>query len=160
LLPHAPTGAGNYSIMRVNWGPDYADPQTYTDPFRRGGNYNFPEFTTAVDSNGKNIYEVYEGMVSEAKGEFVDLTKRYELFANAEAMLIDNAFVIPYNVSGGNGYLASKVHPFESPYSPFGVSADRWKGQKLLAKPMNTDEFNAARDAWQIERDAALKEAD
>ena len=166
LLPHAPTGfldgtrrAGNYAIMKSNWGPDYADPQTYTDPFARDGNYNFPEFTTDVDANGKNLYEVYEGMVNEAKGEFIDLTKRYELFANAEAMLIENAFVMPYNVSGGNGYVASKVHPFESPYSPFGVSGERWKGQKLLAKPMSTEEFNVARDEWQAARDAALKEA-
>jgi len=166
LLPHAPTGfldgtrrAGNYAIMKCNWGPDYADPQTYTDPFARDGNYNFPEFTTAVDANGKNVYEVYEGMVNEAKGEYTDIAKRYELFANAEAMLIENAFVMPYNVSGSNGYVASKVHPYESPFSPFGVSAERWKGQKLLAKPMNTEEFNAARDEWQAARDAALKEA-
>lgn len=166
LLPHAPTGfldgtrrSGNYSIMKVNWGPDYADPQTYTDPFERGSNYNFPEYTTDVDENGNNIYEVYEGMVNEAKSEYVDLTKRYELFADAEAMLIDNAFVIPYNVSGGDGYVASKVHPFEKPYSSFGVSTLRWKGEKLLAKPMNTEEFNAARVEWQAARDAALKEA-
>jgi oligopeptide transport system substrate-binding protein len=166
LLPHAPTGfldgtrrAGNYSVMKVNWGPDYADPQTYTDPFRRDGNYNFPEYTTDVDADGKNIYEVYEAMVNEAKNEYIDLTKRYELFANAEAILIENAFVIPYNVSGGDGYLASKVHPFETPYSSFGVSTLRWKGQKLLAKPMNTEEFNAARTEWQSARDAALKEA-
>jgi len=166
LEPHAPTGfldgtrrAGNYSIMKVNWGPDYADPQTYTDPFHRDGNYNFPEYTTEVDANGKNVYDVYEEMVNEAKSEYVDLTKRYELFANAEAMLIDNAFVIPYNVSGGDGYVASKVHPFETPYSSFGVSSLRWKGQKLLAKPMNTEEFNAARTQWQAARDVALKEA-
>ncbi len=166
LLPHAPTGfldgtrrAGNYSLMKVNWGPDYADPQTYTDPFRRGGNYNFPEYTTDVDADGKNIYEVYEGMVNEAKSEYIDLTKRYELFANAEAILIENAFVIPYNVSGGDGYVASKVHPFEAPYSSFGVSTLRWKGQKLLSKPMNTEQFYAYRTEWQAARDAALKEA-
>lgn len=166
LLPHAPTGfldgtrrAGNYAIMKCNWGPDYADPQTYTDPFKRDGNYNFPEYTTDVNAEGKNIYEAYEALVIEAKGEFTDLTKRYELFANAEAMLIDNAFVIPYNVSGGNGYVASKVHPFETPYAPFGVSSQRWKGQKLLAKPLNTEEFNAAQTEWQAARDAALKEA-
>lgn len=165
LLPHAPTGfldgtrrAGNYSFMKVNWGPDYADPQTYTDPFRRGGNYNFPEYTTDVTADGKNIYEAYEAKVNEAKAELVDLPKRYELFAEAEAMLVENAFVVPYNVSGG-GYVASFVHPFEAPYSPFGVSADRWKGQKLLAKPMNTDEFKAAQIEWQAARDAALKEA-
>jgi ABC-type oligopeptide transport system substrate-binding subunit len=166
LMPHAPTGfldgtrrAGNYSIMKVNWGPDYADPQTYTDPFRRGGNYNFPEYTTDVDTDGKNLYEVYEGIVNEAKSEYTDLAKRYELFANAEAMLIDNAFVIPYNVSGSEGYVASKIHPFEMPFSSFGISTLRWKGQKLLAKPMNTEEFYASRTEWQEKRAAALKEA-
>ncbi|MPN11672.1 Oligopeptide-binding protein SarA [bioreactor metagenome] len=144
--------------MKVNWGPDYADPQTYTDPFRREGNYNFPEYTTDVNADGKNIYEVYEAKVAEAIAELVDLPKRYELFAEAEAMLIENAFVVPYNVSGG-GYVASFVHPFEAPYSSFGISADRWKGQKLLAKPMNTEEFEAAQKEWQAARDAALKEA-
>jgi oligopeptide transport system substrate-binding protein len=166
LLPHAPTGfldgtrrAGNYSLMMVNWGPDYADPQTYTDPFRRDGNYNFPEFTTEVNAEGKNIYEVYEGMVNEAKNELVDLTKRYELFSNAEAYLIENAFVIPFNVSAGDGYVASLVQPFETPYAPFGIASLRWKGQKLLAKPMGTEEFNAGYEVWKTEREAALKEA-
>ncbi|MPN11613.1 hypothetical protein SDC9_158916 [bioreactor metagenome] len=87
------------------------------------------------------------------------MTKRYELFANAEAMLIDNAFVIPYNVSGGDGYVASQVHPFETPYSAFGISSNRWKGQRLLAKPLNTEEFNAAQTEWQAARDAAIKDA-
>jgi len=166
LLPHAPTGfldgtrrAGNYSVMKVNWGPDYADPQTYTDPFARDGNYNFPEFTTSVDADGKNIYEVYESMVNEAKSELIDLPKRYEIFANAEAYLIENAFVIPYNVSGNDGYVASKADPFDEPYAPFGISGERWNGRKLLAKPMNTEEFNAAQTEWETARDAALKEA-
>lgn len=165
LLPHAPTGfldgtrrAGNYSLMKCNWGPDYADPQTYTDPFHRSGKYNFPWFITETDASGNNLYEVYEAMVDEAKSEVVDLSKRYEIFANAEAYLIDNAFVIPYNVSGG-GFWASKVHPYETPYSPFGISSERWKGQKLLAKPMNNEEFDKAKQEWQTARDEALKAA-
>ena len=166
LLPHAPTGfldgtrrAGNYSLMKCNWGPDYADPQTYTDPFEREGSYNFPEYTTDVTEDGKNIYDTYEAIVNEAKGEYTDIAKRYELFADAEAMLIDEAFVIPYNVSGGDGYVASKIHPFEAPFAPFGISSNRWKGQKLLAKPMNTEEFNEAYEVWKTEREAALKKA-
>lgn len=165
LLPHAPTGfldgtrrAGNYTFMQVNWGPDYGDPETYSDPFKRGGNYNFPEYTTDVTADGQNIYEAYEAKVMEAKAEVVDLVRRYELFAEAEAILIENAFVMPFHVSGG-GYVASKVHPFEAPYSPFGVSAERWKGQKLLAKPLSTEEFEAAQKEWQTAREAALKEA-
>lgn len=164
LLPHAPTGfldgtrrAGNYAFMNVNWGPDYADPQTYTDPFERGFNYNFPEFTTDVTADGKNIYEVYEAKVNEAKAEVIDLAKRYELFAEAEAMLIENAFVMPFKVSAGDGYVASLLDPFESPYAPFGIASLRWKGQKLLSKPMSTEEFNVGYEAWKAEREEALK---
>lgn len=166
LLPHAPTGfldgtrrAGNYSFMNVNWGPDYADPQTYTDPFERGFNYNFPEFTTDVNSDGQNIFEAYEAKINEAKAEVIDLPRRYELFAEAEAMLIENAFIMPFKVSGGDGYVASLLDPFESPYAPFGIADLRWKGQKLLTKPMNTEEFNAGYEAWKLEREAALKAA-
>ncbi len=165
LLPHAPTGfldgtrrAGNYSFMQVNWGPDYADPQTYTDPFTRTSNYNFPKNATEVTADGKNIYDAYEALVNEAIAETNDLAKRYELFAEAEAMFIENAFVVPYFVSGG-GYTATRVHPFEAPFSPFGISSERWKGQKLLAKPMNTEEFYEAQKEWQAARDKALKEA-
>lgn len=164
LLPHAPTGfldgtrrAGNYSLMNVNWGPDYADPQTYTDPFERGFNYNFPEFTTDLTADGQNIFEAYEAKVNEAKAEVTDLGKRYELFAEAEAMLIENAFVIPFKVSAGDGYVASLVDPFDAPYAPFGIASLRWKGQRLLSKPMNTEEFNTNYEVWKIEREAALK---
>lgn len=38
-------------------------------------------------------------MVDAAKAE-MDLAKRYELFAQAEAFLIEEAFVIPYAVGG------------------------------------------------------------
>ena len=58
---------GTFELGLTRWGPDYADPETFTDPFKRGGNYNFPEYTTEVDENGKNKYDVYEAMVAEAK---------------------------------------------------------------------------------------------
>lgn len=166
LLPHAPTGflngtrrAGNYGLMKVNWGPDYADPQTFTDPFKRDGNYNFPEYTTSVDENGKNIYEKYETLVNEAKSELIDLSRRYELFAEAEALLLENAFVLPYNVSGSEGYVVTLEHPFEIAYAPFGISNLTFKGQKLLAKPMNTEEFNKAQEEWKTQRASKLMEA-
>lgn len=165
LLPHAPTGflggtriAGNYAFMQCNWGPDYADPQTFTVPFEMDSNYNFPEFTTDVTDDGKNIYEVYEALINEAKQEYADLGKRYNLFAEAEAMLIDEAFVIPFSVGGRSGYVASKINPFDAPFAPFGISSERWKGQRLLEKPMNTEEFNESYEIWKAEREEALKD--
>jgi len=148
--------AGNYALMECNWGPDYADPETYTDPFVPDSNYNWPHMAEGyTEANGKTKYE---NMVNAAKSEYLDLEKRYTLFAEAEAFLIDQAFVIPYSVGGG-GYSASRLNPFESPYSPFGVSGERFKGQKILDKPMNTEEFNEALKQWEKERAEALKKA-
>lgn len=168
LLPHPPTGflsetrrAGNYALMECNWGPDYADPETYTDPFKVDYNYNFPEFCEEVNENGQNLYKVYEAMVEEAKSEVVDIHKRYETFANAESYLIDKAFVLPFGVAVlTGGYTASLINPFEAQYSPFGVSKDRYKGQHILAKPLNTEQYYELQEQWEIERQKALQEAE
>jgi oligopeptide transport system substrate-binding protein len=164
LLPHQPTGflndtrrAGKYCIQECNWGPDYADPETYTDPFSPESNYNWPQLAAGYkDANGKNTYE---NMVDAAKAEIIDIKKRYTLFANAEAFLINQAFVIPYGLGGG-GYAASRLNPFESPYSPFGVSGYKFKGMHILDKPMNTDEYNKGFKQWEEERARALKAAE
>ncbi len=148
--------AGNYAFLECNWGPDYADPETYTDPFSPDSNYNWPHLAEGYkESNGKNKYE---NMVDEAKAEVIDIEKRLKLFAEAEAYFIDQAFVIPYGISGG-GYTASLLNPFESLYSPFGVSGERFKGQRIMEKPMNSEEFNEGLKRWEEERAEALKKA-
>lgn len=166
--PKPPTGflkevrrSGNYAFLECNWGPDYADPETFTDPFLPTGTYNWPHLASGyAESNGKNVYE---NMIDAAKLELLDIEKRLTLFAEAEAYFIDNAFVIPYAVSGGGasggGYSASRLNPFESQYSPFGVASERYKGQKIMEKPMNSEEFTKALKQWEIERAEALKAA-
>lgn len=148
--------AGNYAFLECNWGPDYADPETFTDPFVPSGTYNWPHLATGYkEANGKNIYE---NMIDAAKEELFDIEKRLTLFAEAEAHFIDNAFVIPYAVGGG-GYSASRLNPFESQYSPFGVASERYKGQKIMDKPMNSEEFTKQLKQWETERAKALKAA-
>lgn len=161
--PKPPTGflqevrrSGNYAFLECNWGPDYADPETYTDPFNPDGTYNWPHLAEGYkESNGKNTYE---NMVDAAKEEVMDIEKRYNLFAEAEAYFIDQAFVIPYAVSGG-GYSASLLNPFESLYSPFGVSGERFKGQRIMERAMDSEEFNKGLEEWEKERAEALKKA-
>lgn len=149
--------AGVYAFMKVNWGPDYADPETFTDPFAVGATYNFPEFATQADEEGKNLYEVYAALVADAKAIVDDLEARYAAFAKAEAYLINHAFVVPFG-HGSGGYVASRLNPFESQFSPFGLSSERYKGQHLLDKPMSTDQYFEEYDKWLEER-AKLAEA-
>lgn len=144
---------GNYAIQEVNWGPDYADPETYTDPFVPGSNYNKPFLALGYEeSNGKGRYE---NLVNAAKAETTDQAKRYALFAKAEAFLIGEAFVIPY-ARGGGGYVATRLESFTAPFAPFGLSYLKFKGQAILAKPLSTEEYAALEKKWQEARDKAL----
>lgn len=140
---------GNYALMEVNWGPDYADPETYTDPFVEGGTYNKPEYVEGyTDENGE---KTYTNLVNEAKSEVLDMDLRYEKFAEAEAFLIDNAFVIPFAVNNP-GYKASYLNPFEAEFAPFGLCYLKYKYQTVLDEPMNTEDFNAAKAEWETEK--------
>ena len=86
------------------------------------------------------------------------MDKRYKMFAEAEAFLLDQAFVIPYSIGGG-GFMASYLNPLESSYSPFGVSGYKFKGMKIMEKPMNTETYKKQFEIWQKERADALKAA-
>lgn len=166
--------AGKYALMLCNWGPDYADPETYTDPWSLGFTYSWPELATdpayetgdtytAEDAAALGLEDkfvgakvkVYNKMVDEAKAEKLDISARYNKFAEAEAYFIDHAFIIPFAVKN-DGYCVNKISPFDRPFAPFGVSSLKYKGAKLLDKPMSLAEYQAAEEQWNKEREAAI----
>ncbi len=154
---------GKYALMKCNWGPDYADPQTYSDPFQPnnangegGGTYNWPEKVEGyTDADGN---KTYTNLYNAAIEQNTDVSARYNAFAKAEAFLINSAFVIPFGLTN-DGYQVSRRNEFDSQYSPFGVSILRYKGQHLLEKPMSMDEYYAAEKQWRTDREAALAKA-
>ena len=148
--------SGNFAMQELNWGPDYADPQTYTDPFVSGANYVFLDSSTAFKlADGKTSYDV---LVEAAMAETTNMKKRFELFAKAEAYLINEAIIIPY-ARGGGGFEASKLEPFTYPYAPFGLSVLKYKGQVVLPKALSTEEYSKLESAWNKAREAALKKS-
>jgi oligopeptide transport system substrate-binding protein len=60
---------------------------------------------------------------------------------------------------GATFYVSSYMNPFESQFAPFGASGSRYKYQKVMKEPMNTEEFMIQQDAWTIERNAAIAKA-
>ena len=164
--------AGKYALMLCNWGPDYADPETYSDPWSLGYTYNWPEMTTQKDlltgytytaeDMAKGVFDeeefigtaetVYIKMTQEAKDEKVDIAKRYELFANAEAFLINHAIVVPFHQQMADGYTVSKLSVFDAPYAAFGVSTYKYEGRHLLETPISMDEYYEQLDEWNAAR--------
>jgi oligopeptide transport system substrate-binding protein len=151
---------GAYSLMKCNWGADYADPQTWAEPFSDGNSYNFM-YTDAdkimgdIPANNKTpetqaIVDEYYALVDVAKASVSDPAARFEAFAKAEAVLINHAIVVPYSVDT-DGYISSTIDPFTTMFAPYGLSPYRWKGAKLLPAPMSMDDYNAAYAKWQID---------
>lgn len=145
--------SGKYAFMEVNWGPDYADPYTYTEPFQKDNSYAKNNLLAGAEKDGKLIYDE---MVKKANELGSDLAKRYNSFAEAEKHLIENAIVIPYGVSN-SGFYGSHLNPFEAGYSAFGVAEYRYKGQKVYKKPMSSQMFKEQLEKWTKEREEALK---
>ncbi len=135
--------SGKYAFMKCNWGADYADPVTFTDPFTDGNTYNFI-YRGAPELSGQ-----YDALVKEANAivSADKTTERYLALAKAEAFLIDHAIIVPYGTDNG-GYTADRIDPFSTQYASFGISTDRYKGATLLDAPMSTDQFYDAYDAW------------
>lgn len=152
--------AGNYSIMMTRWGADYADPGSYTDPFNPevgiGAKWNRPYLATEyLDENGVSEYVK---LMQAGLDERLDLQKRYELLAEAEAFLINEAMVLP-TFHGSGGWSLSKLEPFSAHCGQFGQDYDILKGAKIMDEPMTREELEAAEKQYIQEREEALKNA-
>ncbi len=143
---------GKYAFMLCNWGADYADPQTWTDPFTADNSYTFMDKAMNNGDGVADTVKEYYSLVDAAKAIPIDLNARYEAFAKAEAYLIQHALAIPYSISN-SFYVVDKKNVFEGQYAPFGVSVLRYKGQHLLDKPISMEEFNAAQQQWKADRE-------
>ncbi len=157
--------AGKYSIMRCNWGADYIDPQTWTDPFdgkdnineetgkcigntyNRMDSYLWDEDKAATAPETAAALKEYYDKVAAAKAEVTNMPARYAAFAAAEDVLLENAFVIPYYTSPSS-YRATKINIFDGQYCPSGVSNYRFKWLKVADHYITMDEFEANQAAW------------
>ncbi|MEG0824972.1 MAG: peptide ABC transporter substrate-binding protein [Oscillospiraceae bacterium] len=164
---------GKFALMKCNWGADYADPQTWTDPFNAGGtlknsSYNFMytvedavmagTAATSKTADTQKIVSDYAALLKTAKGITNDEAARYTAFAEAEAQLLNHAMVIPYSVSS-DGYVATRTNVFEAQYAPYGLALQRFKYQHVYENPMSMTEFDAAMKTWDTERAAAIAKA-
>lgn len=144
---------GAYAFMKCNWGADYADPQTWTEPFVEGNNYGF--WDTSEDKNTSALYKAYQAKVDEASAISDDDEARYKAFSEAEQILIDNAIVVPFSISS-NGYVVSKLNALDGEYAPYGMTLQKYKFQSVGDTSMSMDDWNSALKKWQEARKATL----
>lgn len=143
--------SGKYAFMKCNWGADYQDPETWSDPFYQasvddGYSYNFMYQSIVDGGAAATVIEEYFNLVKAAREIKTDINARYDAFAKAEAHLINNALVIPYGASPAT-YVATKLNTFEGQFASFGISSLRYKGQKLYDHFITMEEFVSNKNA-------------
>ncbi len=137
--------SGNYAFMKCNWGADYADPETWTDPFSETSSYSF--IYESDDPTTQALYAEYLDLVAAAKAITNDMDERYEAFAAAEAFLLDHAFAIPFSISS-RSYQMCNLNVFEGQYASFGMANLRYKDQHLYDTSMSLEEYQTAYEEW------------
>lgn len=142
--------SGKYALMLCNYGADFADPATYAEPFSAGNTYNF--WDKSPDPEIEKLFAAYSDLIDKAVSTYDDTGKRYELFAEAEALLIDHAIVCPSRVSNGDGYVVDRLSQFDGQFAPYGLARSRYKGMVKHDRSMSMDEFNEAYEKWDSER--------
>ena len=138
--------AGNYALMKCNWGADYADPETWTDPFVDGSKYSF--IFKSKDAGTQALFAEYTELVNAAKAITNDMDARYEAFAKAEALLLQHGFALPIHTSA-RYYQMSNLNVFEGQFAPFGVATLRYKDQHLYNDSMSLTDWQEAYADWQ-----------
>lgn len=155
---NAVRNTGVFSMLIIGWGPDYVDPigsmdfMLSTAHSSIGSRVHLAE--EYIEANGKGKFE---NMITEANKKIKDNKERYEAFAEAEAFLLEEAFIVPLTRSGG-GFIASYLDPFTQYRSQMGLgSMAKFKGAVVLDKPMSMEEYEQAEKEFMTRLQEARK---
>ncbi|MTL35717.1 peptide ABC transporter substrate-binding protein, partial [Turicibacter sanguinis] len=141
----------------AGWGPDYGDPKTYVDivdpdsgDMLKYFGLNWTGSEVGDDAAVKEAIGLYEFQALKNAAEAIvdDLDLRYELYAKAEAYLLENAILIPYITQGG-GYAVSRVVPYTQPYAAYGLSDNKYKGMQVSNEVITVEEREALKADWE-----------
>lgn len=132
---------GNYSFVFNGFTGGYRDPLTYATLYysqnsiaaNRGSLWVIEEY---LNEDGLSRYDE---LVEIANAERLDNDLRYELFAEAEQFLIENALVIPFYERPYNFQL-TKIQPFYAYHQENGVAT--LKGARLLDDTLTVEQYN------------------
>ena len=132
----------NYDIYFDSLSTGYADPsgiltRMTTDGAENVGCYNVPEYDALIEKalNAETFEE------------------RLQYFAEAEAYLCGNGFVIPF-ISSLRGYYMSYSVPYTSPLTLYGNT--KYKGTLVMNEPLTLEEFQKLDAEYEVARAAAL----
>ncbi|HAP43759.1 MAG: hypothetical protein A2087_05375 [Spirochaetes bacterium GWD1_61_31] len=144
-----------YDLLYSSFRFAYADPLAqFGRIVELGGRLNVAvDSAAARQSAGFSDPELRE-LINRAAAETV-LSSRYELFAQAENLMLDRAYLIPFR-AGGGAYSLSKVVPYTMPRGGLGLARFKLKGLRLEREPLDVGRVTELQAAFEREMAAAV----
>lgn len=156
----------NYDIGGyTGWGPDFGDPYTFLQTLEPeigavliqiGLDYtDDPNSSDYKAATKVGLYE-YAKKVEAGNAIYDDQVKRFKLFAEAEAQLLDDAIILPY-MSYGGGFAVTRIVPYTIPFAAYGNDEYKFKGMIVGDKVITLAERDKLKAQWEKERAAEYK---
>lgn len=141
--------AGNYDMTSSGWSPDYADPSSYLEINEVEGYIG-----KRLSFGNSAEWQEFDAMMKEGKTKTV-LSERFEIFAKAEAYIIENALVLPYRANGGNYSINNMINPYDALSStPYGLCAHQFRDRIYGEKPLTVEERKVLKAEFDAEKAA------
>lgn len=133
---------GNWDLVDDSYSFRYADPSA-----------NLDRCTTDYDIT-YSYYNIpdYDAMIAVAD-ETYETKARFIAYAQAEAWLLEHAYIKPY-MTGGGSYRMTYVVPFTTPGGGFGRSQYKMKGALIQIEPITNEQYQQLKAQNEQERDA------
>lgn len=150
----------------LGWNAEYGDPSAFLDAL------SLPDgplwALMGLDEAGlqepayaslAEVQRFYWEKLSSAKAEGADMYRRMELFGEAEAILLDEAYILPLFALGGS-LQVSRIQPWTAPYAWYGADRYKLKGISVRREPFCLAERESLFSEWESLRLAAYREKD
>ncbi len=133
---------GNWDLLDDSYGFRYADPSANLD--RCTSDYDITESSYDIPE--------FDAMIAKATALY-NINERYEAYAEAEAYLLEHAYIKPY-MSGGGSYNMTRIVPYTVPGGYFGMARYKMKGALIRENPVTAAEYAALTEAYNNEKAA------
>ena len=132
----------NWDLVDDSYGFRYADPSA-----------NLNRCTSDYDIS-YSWYDIpeFDEMVYEAD-DIYDINERYEKYSEAEAYLLEHAYLKPY-MSGGGSYNMTRIVPYTVEGGYFGLGRYKMKGALVREEPITLEEYNKLTEEYEAEKAA------
>lgn len=158
------SGCWDYAPVQWGWGADYGDPLSFMNTYVKGGDWgdvfpfvkmdSDPVVNYYLDDSGSlvkddDILDEYTQLVQEGAAIVDDTNARFDKFAEAEYMLLEELCFYEPQVNYGQGWSVSisRAAGYENPTSSYGLSNDRLTGMYVLENVLTREERINIRDA-------------